>query len=115
MTPKIRPSIDPGGRRVRPVEAAAALLASRVLDDADGREDDQADQHAHREEVLEEPQRRAVADPGDGEGLGEQVPVSLDDREQQDDEAPEHEEVGDARKRAPQQLALARTRPAARL
>src|SRR5262249_12069672 len=50
--------------------------------------------------------RLAVPDTRDGEGLGEQVPIRLDDGEQQDDEAPEDKEVGDPRDRTAQQLAL---------
>jgi hypothetical protein len=37
-----------------------------------------------------------LADDRDVEAVGEQVPEGLDDRQEQDDEAPEHEEVRDA-------------------
>ena len=48
-----------------------------------------------------------MAYPGYGERRREQRSVGLDDGEQEDDERPEHEEVGDTRHWPAQQLALA--------
>ena len=46
------------------------------------------------------PMKAAVADAGDGEVLLEQVSVGLDDREDEDGEAPEREGVREARARS---------------
>jgi hypothetical protein len=75
--------------------------------DPDDREGDDAHQHPDREQVLDEAQHRRVADPRDGEGRAEQVAIGLQDRQQQDDEAPERQRVGDARHGPLEQLALA--------
>jgi hypothetical protein len=47
-----------------------------------------------------------VADPGNRERAGEQVAVRLDQRQHQDDEAPERQEVRDPWNRPLEQLAL---------
>ena len=62
---------------------------------------------ATREQVLDEADERPVPDPRERERLAEQVPVGLDDRQEQDREAPEGQEVRDAGDGPFQQLALA--------
>ena len=66
-----------------------------------------ASRTAHREEVLNEADPVPGPDPGNVEVLVEEVAVGLDDREQQDGEAPHGEEVGQAGNRPLQELALA--------
>ena len=62
---------------------------------------------AHGEEVLDEADPVPRPDERDVEVLVEEEAVGLDDREQQDGEAPHGEEVGQARDRPLQELALA--------
>ena len=106
MTALIIASTTQAARGVRAEEPRPAALLVRVVAEPDDRERDEAAQHADREQVLEEPDRRPVADPRDRERAREQVPVRLDDRQQQDDEAPEGRRVGRPRHRPLQQLPL---------
>ena len=98
---------DPGGGGVRAVEAAvpADLLGLRAQ--PDDREGDDPEQHGDAEEVLQEAQRPALADQRDVEVDVEDGAVRLDDREREDEEAPEHEEVRQARDAPLQQPLLA--------
>ena len=84
---------EPRRAGVRPGEPGRPALPLGVVAQPDHREGDQPGQDQHREQVLQEPQRERMPDPGDREPAGEQVPVGLDDREDQDDEAPERDEV----------------------
>jgi hypothetical protein len=86
---------DPGRRRVGAVEARVPAHHGRLRPQADDPEDDQPEQDGDAEEVLEKAQDRAATDQRDGEVGVEQRPERLDDREREDDEAPEHEEVRD--------------------
>jgi hypothetical protein len=81
---------------MRAVEARAAVQVLGLVALADDGEGDQAQRDRDGEEVLEDGQRPGLADDRDVEAVGEQVPEGLDDRQEQDDEAPEHEEVRDA-------------------
>ena len=96
----------PGGPRVRAGEARGAALLVRIVAEPDDRECDDAGQHTHGEQILDEPDGRPVPDAGDGEGPLKERPVRLDDRQQQDDESPEGRRVGRAWDRPLQQLAL---------
>ena len=99
---------EPRRARVRAVEAARSLLSSRRVGESDDAEDAEADEHRDGEEVLEEPHPRVGADERDVEAPAEERAVGLDDREQQDREAPHREEVREARHRPLQELALTR-------
>jgi hypothetical protein len=105
MTPAIMPRISHAGP---------------VCEPQDG-EDDQREQYGDGEEVLEEAERPPAADQRDVEVALEDRPVRLDDRQEQDHEAPEREEVRRAGDRPLQQAALAedlgglRPQPAAEL
>ena len=92
---------------VRAEEPGLAALPVRVVGQPDHGEGDDAGQHADGEQVLDEPDEGPVPDAGDRERAGEQVPVRLDDRQDQDDEAPERQRVRGAGHRPLQQLALA--------
>jgi hypothetical protein len=98
---------EPRSAGVRPGEPGPAALAFRVGAQPDHREGGDARQHRHREEVLAEADPCPVPDAGNREGLAEQIPVGLDDGQQQDDESPERERVRGARHRPAEQLALA--------
>ena len=98
---------EPRRPRVRPGEPGRPALTLGVVAEPDRREGDQPGQNQHREQVLQESQRERVTDPGDREPAGEQVPVGLDDREEQDDEAPERDEVSYAGDGPLEQLPLA--------
>jgi hypothetical protein len=105
MTRKIIPSTtqaapvcEPKNRDLRP---------SRCGSLPDHGEGDDAGQHAHGEQVLDEPDERPVPDARDRERPVEQIAVDLDDRQQQDDETPERRRVRRAGHRPLQQLALA--------
>jgi hypothetical protein len=80
--------------------------ANRGVPQPDHREHDQPGQHGHRKQVLQEAQHERMPDPRDRERPAEQVAVGLDDREDQNDEAPEGEQVRGARHRPLQQLPL---------
>jgi hypothetical protein len=92
---------------VRTGEAGLAALAVGIAAQPDHREGDDADQNRDGEQVLQEADPGPGPDQRDRELLAEQVPVGLDDREDQDDEAPERQEVRDAGDRPLEQLALA--------
>jgi hypothetical protein len=91
---------------VRAEEARPAAFPVRVVAQPDDGERDDAGQHAGGEQVLDEADRRPVADPRDRERAGEQRAVGLDDRQQQHDEAPERRRVRRPWHRPLQQLAL---------
>ena len=97
---------QPGRPGVRAVETGRPAFLLRLVAQPDDRERDQPGQDQHREQVLQEPQRERVPDPGDGEAAGEQVTVGLDDREDQNNEAPEHDEVRQPGDRPLEQLPL---------
>ena len=97
---------QPGGAGVRAEEPGGAALAVRVVPHPDHGEGDDPGEHPDGEQVLEEADGRPVPDPDDRELPAEQVPVRLDDRQHQDDEAPEGQGVRHARHRPLQQLAL---------
>ena len=99
-TSQAPPRWSPLKRDLRP------SLSGRVLE-PDQREDDQADQRHHRDEVLREAEERPVADHRDGELGVEQRAVGLEVDRGQDQERPEHEEVGGARHGPLEELALA--------
>ena len=80
---------------------AGALRSRRTANVAD------ADQHGDGEEVLEEADQPPAADQRDVEVGVEQRAPGLEDRQPEDDEAPEREEVRHAGHRPLQQLALA--------
>ena len=107
MTPAIMSEDDPGGTGVGAVEAGLALEAARGVLQPDDGEDDEGDQDGDGEEVLDEADPVPGPDARDVEVLVEEVAVGLDDREQQDGEAPHGEEVGQAGHRPLQELALA--------
>ena len=107
MTPAIMSEDEPGRAGVRAVEAGLALEPLRRVLQADDREHDEGDQHGAGEEVLDRPDPVPGPDEREVEGLLEERPVGLDDRDQQDGEAPHGEEVGQPRHRPLQQLALA--------
>ena len=65
---------------------------------------DNASQHGDGEEVFDETEDWVVPEAPDRERLLEQVAVRLDDREEQDGEAPEGEGVGKTRNGPPQEL-----------
>ncbi len=73
---------------------------------ADDRKDDERDQHRRGEEVLDEGQPVALADQGDVKTTLEESAVRLDDREEQDGEAPHREEVRQPRHGPLEQLSL---------
>ena len=98
---------EPGRAGVRAEEARRPVLALGGVRRTDAGEDAQRHEHGHGEEVLDEPERPALADEGDEEVSVEEGPVGLEDGEQQDGEAPEREGMGHARDRPSQQLALA--------
>ncbi len=93
------PVCDPENRESRPIRFGLGAQP-------DDREGDDAGQHRHGEQVLDEPDDRPVADDRDREAAAEQVTVGLDDRQQQDDEAPERQRVRHAGHRPLEQLAL---------
>ncbi len=97
---------EPRGAGVRPEEPRPAALPAGVVAHPDGDEDAQRDQHGHREEVLDEPEHRPGPDQRDVEVPPDQGPVRLDDRQAEDQEAPEREEVCGAGQRPLEQLAL---------
>ena len=97
---------QPGRPGVRAVETGRPAFLLRLVAQPDDRERDQPGQDQHREQILQEPQRERVPDPGDGEAAGEQVTVGLDDREDQNNEAPEHDEVRQPGDRPLEQLPL---------
>ena len=88
---------DPGGAGVRAEEPRLAAFVVRVVPEPDDGEGDDPGQHADGEQVLDEPDEGPVPDAGDRERPGEQRAVGLDDRQQQDDEAPERGRVRRAR------------------
>ncbi len=93
---------------VRAVEPAVALLAVRGVAQPVDREPDDREQHRHGEEVLEEAQPAGVPEEREREVLADhQRAHRLDDRRAEDHEAPEGEEVRDARAAPAQQAALA--------
>jgi hypothetical protein len=104
--PEDHPQDDPGRAEVRAVEPGGALPPGRRLPDAEHGEHGQRDQHGHREEVLEEAEHRPGADQRDVEVAPDQRPVRFDDRQEQDQEAPEREEVRQPGAGPAQQLAL---------
>src|SRR6266498_611749 len=97
----------PGLAGVGLVEAGGALEPLGRLAQPDGRERQQAQRHGHGGQVLQEAEQRVVADQRQGEALVEQLPVRLQDGGQQDQEAPQGEEVGQPWHGALEQLALA--------
>jgi hypothetical protein len=96
----------PRGAGVAPGEARCPACPMRIATQPDDAEGDDAGQHPDREQVLAEADHGPVADDRDRERLAEQVPVSLDDRQQQHDRAPEGQRVRDPRHRPFQQLSL---------
>ena len=78
---------------VRAVEPRRPLLALRRVADPDHREHAEREQAQHGDRVLQEAQRRPVADQRDREIGDEQRAVGLDVDREQDDERPEREEV----------------------
>ena len=82
---------------MRSVEAREPAHAVRILLDPDDRENDQGEQHHHAEEVLDEGHPGPLIDDRDGEVRVDERAVGLQDRQAQDDEAPEGEEVRQAR------------------
>ena len=95
---------QPRRTRVTAGKPRRPALPARVLPQPDHRERDDPGQHRHREQVLGERDERPVIDAR--ELLVEQVPVGLDDRQQQHGETPERERMRQARHRPPQQLPL---------
>ena len=91
---------------MRAVEPRGAAFPVRVVPQPDHREHDDPGQHPDGHQVLEEPDERPVPDPREGERPVEQIPVRLDDRQQQDRETPERQEVRRPRHGPLQQLAL---------
>jgi hypothetical protein len=65
----------------------------RALAKAQEREHGDRGQHEKGEQVLEEAEHSRVTDAGDGEVMGEQSAVGLNDGEQEDDESPEGQGV----------------------
>ena len=86
---------EPRSASVGAVEAGGAVLALRVVLDANDREHAEGHEHGNGEEVLEEGNGWPRADQGDVEVPLEEGTVGLDDGEEQDGEAPHGEEVGD--------------------
>jgi hypothetical protein len=97
---------EPGGAGVRPGEPGFAADAPGVGAQPDDRERDDARQHRHGEQVLDEPEDRPVADDRNRERGAEQVTVGLDDCQQQDGETPERQRMGGAGHRPLEQLPL---------
>ena len=97
----------PGAPGVRAEEPGLPAVLRRVVREPDDREDPDPDQHEHREQVLSEAHHRPGADDRDVEVSDEERPVGLQDRQHQDQEAPEREHVRHAGHRPLQQLALA--------
>ena len=97
---------NPCGPGVGAEEPRSAAFPVRVLAHPDDRERDDPGEHADGEQVLQEPGDRPVPDARDREGAREQVPVGLDDRQQQHDETPERGRVRRAGHRPLQQLPL---------
>ncbi len=95
------PRWDPKNREPRPGRG-------RRLTDPDDDERDDGREAEQREEVLDEPEDRPVADDGDLEGRVDERAEGLEDREEEDTEAPEHGGMGRARRRPPQQPPLGR-------
>ncbi len=91
---------------MRTVEPALALAPGRRLQDPDDGEDEQGDENRYGEEVLDESESASASYRRDEEALVEQVPVGLEDGEEQDGEAPEHEGMGDPGDGALEQLPL---------
>jgi hypothetical protein len=106
MTAAIIASTTHAARVCEPKNRPAAFLV-RVVAHPDHGERDDAGEDADGEQVLDEPGERPVPDPRDRERPGEQGAVGLDDRQQQDDEAPERRGVRRAGHRPFQQLPLA--------
>ena len=97
---------QPGGAGVGAEEPRPAAFPVRVVAQPDHRERADPGEHPDGEQVLQEAEHRPVPDAGDREGPGEQVAVGLDDREDQDEEAPERRRVRGAGHRPLQQLPL---------
>ena len=85
--------------------AATPEVLRRLLDAQDG-EDHQSEHAQQGEQVLDEAEPGEVADDRDLEVGLHQADERFDDREQQDHEAPEHEEMRHSGHRPAQQLAL---------
>ena len=100
------PQHDPRGPGMRPEEPRPPPFPVRVVADPDHREGGDPEQHSDGEQVLDEPDERPVPDHRDREGPGEQIPVHLDDRQDQHDEAPERRRMRRPGQRPLQQLAL---------
>ena len=113
MTPKIKrstiqaaPVCEPKNRERRFSRFGDCMIRMLTKTSSD-------DDHRAGEEVLDEPDERGVPDERDVEVALEETAVGLDDGEQQDGEAPEGEEVGQAGHGPLEQLASARRpRPA---
>ena len=97
---------EPGRAGVAAGEPGRPPLSLRAVAQPDDSERDEAGQHQDGEQVLEEAQRERMPDPRDRELPVEQITVGLDDREDQDDEAPERDEVRQAGHRPLEQLPL---------
>ena len=97
--PTRRPVCEPKNRDARPSRCGSfrSRITVNVMIPAST---------ADGEQVLQEADGRPVPDAGDRERPAEQVAVRLDDRQQQNDEAPERQGVRHARHRPLQQLAL---------
>ena len=72
----------------------------------DRHRDRETDEDAEREHVLHQPEPPRPADHGDLEGRIDQLPGDLDDRGEQDEEAPEDQRVHQARHEPLEELAL---------
>jgi hypothetical protein len=83
-----------------------SLEAPGTLQLADRERDRDADQHSCDEQVLERPERSPLSDQRDVEVVGEDGSEGFYDGRKQHDEAPEDEEVHDARQGPLQELAL---------
>ena len=97
---------QPRAAGVGTVEAGLAAQLLGLTGDADDREGDDAEQHGHGEEVLQEAQGVPAADERDVEVVVEQQAERLEVDRRQDEEAPHREEVGDAGDRPFQQPGL---------
>ena len=97
---------EPGRTGVAAVEAGLALETFGGVLQADDGEGDEGEEDGAGEEVLDEADPVPGPDARDVEVLVEEVAVGLDDREEQDGEAPHGEEVGQAGHRPLQELAL---------
>ena len=98
---------DPRRARVRSVEPGRSVATSRRLAQPHDRERGQREQHGDREEVLEQAEPAGMAEEREREVLADHKrAVCLDDGREEDYEAPEREEVREARRRPAQQPAL---------